>query len=283
MIKSNIMRRCSTDLADGVDAEYSGKGVVYGDSARLKYEYQGTTKSGQNDTTSGNTLVNLLITANAMRACGLTGYALAIGDDLIVGINEPDADLEAYCAFEGRCGLIPKWSSPRDLSAATFASGTWLFDGVEYRYVPLLGRLLARLWWTTHPPTAKRHRRYLSGVASGILSTTRGIPGYEELLRHHVMGNSPSEREASRYLKYKYLGNASPITAAQGINALRSRYDLTTAEVDEVRAHILAAGREPTLVASMPPCVEAIINLDAPGCVMGLDAICSLRAHGCIL
>jgi len=153
------------------------KGTYRGAFARLKYSVQGTTKSGHNDTSLGNSIINAGIAIQAMLALGLKGDIIVMGDDLLVAV-QGDFDAAAFAAQEARTGIIPeyrKFCSWRDVS---FISGCWLEAADGMAFVPLLGRILARLMWTTKHWPEKMVPGWRHGVVCGMKPAVGGLPVY---------------------------------------------------------------------------------------------------------
>jgi hypothetical protein len=204
-LKLAFMRVVSPRLAAFVDASYSVKGVVRAQVGRIVYRLEGTVKSGHNDTTSGNSLVNGLIAAESMRSCGLRGSIIVAGDDLLT-VVDGDFDCERLIAAESGYGIIPEARKFSDVSDVHFISGCWLAvarNPTRYIFAPLLGRLLCRLWWTTNPPGRKRLADYLYSVSSGLLATCRDLPMYREFVTMHgVLRGSLITTDRLRYSPY---------------------------------------------------------------------------------
>jgi len=154
--KIELMRACSSRMVNFVNLCRIVKGTVHPDrrgGLSFRYRLDGTVKSGHNDTTSGNSIINLLVAASAARSLGLSCRILATGDDLIMEVRrDPGLVLATLCArlmsAERAYGIVPEARLFSSIHDVTFVSGRWLAHGAEYRFVPLAGRLLARLWWT---------------------------------------------------------------------------------------------------------------------------------------
>lgn len=205
-LKLSFLHSIDPRLARFVDDCFKVTGVVNSRTGSgLVYRLEGTVKSGHNDTTSGNSLVNALIAAESFRKLGLCGSIIVAGDDLL-GVVEGFFDVNALIACEAQYGITPEariFHHPHDV---TFISGCWLTSSVEptaYAFVPLLGRLFVRLWWTTNPPRAKDLRNYRYSVVSGLLSACRGLPVYEEFLNCvDISGGSTISVDKNRYSPY---------------------------------------------------------------------------------
>jgi hypothetical protein len=141
----------------------------------LKYFVYGTVKSGHNDTTLGNCLINGAITYECFRHLGQRCSIIVAGDDLLVAVWG-DFDANLIIARERALGIIPvarKFRSPFDVS---FISGVFIGDGERIHFTPKPGRLISRLWWAVNPPKAQDLPGYHRGVARGLLPACSGLP-----------------------------------------------------------------------------------------------------------
>jgi hypothetical protein len=96
------------------------------------------------------------------------------GDDLLVAVYS-DFRAEDVAALESEYGINPearRFTSPLHVS---FTSGIFVRDRSHFGFVPSIGRLLARLWWTVKDPGAKI-LPYRRGVARGLLPIAHTLP-----------------------------------------------------------------------------------------------------------
>lgn len=274
-IKWSAMRACSDELAQSVADDYEVTGTYTSPHGDITYRACGTVKSGHNDTTSGNTLVNLCIAASALRDCGLRGSIIAIGDDLLAAIDGP-ADLTAIADAERSYGILPTVQPRRDFSDATYASGTWLHDGRRHLYVPLLGRLIARQWWSTHPPSPKKARLHRHGIASGMLSLVEGIPVYEDFYKPHLL----------RLPRMEYVGHRPhghhDVRGFDFDCAFSNRYGLTPLETAQLASFFRSLPTDPAFHAVYPRPLDKVFAIDVPEALVGAEAAVSLREDGVI-
>lgn len=209
-------------LAAEIRAHIRFRGKYFGDR-KFDYGGVGTVKSGHNDTTWGNTLTTLVIAAEAMRRNGQTGSILAAGDDLLIAGNGPNPG--AIAAYQRACGFEPKYSVWSHLADATFVSSCFLFDGRMWRFAPMVGRIIRRMWWTVSPPSQRLLPLRRAGDAAGVLTSHAGHPIYEALLRpwwvrgveptrvHHVGGLTAGGFDYTRALAAKYGTSPAQISA----------------------------------------------------------------------
>jgi hypothetical protein len=272
--KWQLMAACDPALAEHVRRGYRCRGVFLDRGGHpLRYRADGTVKSGHNDTTSGNSAVNALICAEAMRRCGVRGYVLVLGDDLIAYVIGRRC-AAALAAIERAYGIVPEYSAHESLASASFISGVWLSDGRSHRFVPMLGRLIARLWWTVHPPAPKQARAYRNGVARGLLATVAGIPCYDDYLRQFVTDDAPSQ-DADRYLRHRALGACDNV-GFDGELAIRRRYGYDAQQLASVRCRLRRLG--PTARVIDDPALHPVLERDCREDVWGLPATeCAAR------
>jgi hypothetical protein len=181
-LKMRAYGRMSAGFQKFVNDCYKVRGFgVYKDGSILAYEVDGTVKSGHNDTTLGNCIVNAMIAAEACVKLGLKADIIVVGDDLLIVI-EGDFDEHALAREEAALGIKPEYRKFDDVEDVSFISGAWAsLPGGRFVFVPKLGRLLARLHWTVTPPPKKHLDSYLRGVYSGLRAACHSIPVYSVL------------------------------------------------------------------------------------------------------
>lgn len=209
----------------------------------LRYGGLGTVKSGHSDTTWGNSIVTAVVAAIGMLEGGCTGSILAAGDDLLIAGSRGDPTRIA--AAQTSFGLTPKVAMWHHLADATFISSCFLHDGRGWRFTPMVGRLLKRMWWTTSPPTKRQTANRMSGDALGVLTSHAGHPIFEALLRKYVNATPTFTKE----WQHKPSG---PVRGQfDYLRALCARYCLSEGEllsiarqVDEARGAVVYAELE---------------------------------------
>ncbi len=150
----------------------------------LKYVLHGTTKSGHNDTTSGNSVVNIAVAATALRRLGLRGDIIAAGDDLLI-VVDGDFDASALARCEAELGIKPEYRKFEDVRDVSFISGIWLGVAGGLWFMPKPGRLVAKLFWTVKPPPAKLRARFLNSVVLGLQPVCGALPVVGTFLSAH--------------------------------------------------------------------------------------------------
>lgn len=267
--KWDVMRACDPAFASAVESEFVCDGRFGHGTDAVRYRACGTVKSGHNDTTSGNTLINMLITAAAMRDCGVTGCAVVMGDDLLVAVTNGFSDFAALARREREYGIEPVYEVHSDLAEASFVSGIWLRGSNGHIFAPMPGRMLAKLWWTVNPPTARRMRDYCNGVALGLLATYSGVPIIDGFLRPYV-------QQGCR----EYVGAYSPHALAGsvadrvvGLEAAFTRYGLAPGDVVRLNDWLMSQGTEASFLSSDPwGHIPRMIARDSPKAAVGTCA-----------
>lgn len=211
-------------------------------NGRLKYKLNFTTKSGHNDTTLGNNIVNAAITVMSFqgRKCDI----IVAGDDLLV-IVEGDFDCDAIVEREKAYGIKPEAYKYHHYEDVSFISGLFATtnDG-KILFVPKPGRLIQRLFWTVHPPPPKRVRGYRRGVALGLLPTCGGMPIIGDWLRSYDDG-STVYRSGNSWKVWMYGEDA---VTGELDNWFMRRYGLTKSEIAETTEIFVARAHEPVIV-----------------------------------
>jgi len=195
---------------------------------KLKYSVNYTVKSGHNDTTLGNSLVNAAIAYAAFKRAGIPASILVAGDDLVVATYEY-VNVDEIISIERNYGITPEAQTFTDFEQVSFISGIWMSDSERIGFVPQPGRLFARLWWTVNPPSKKKMQMYLRGVARGLL----GVVGTMPILRTWV-GMFDSEGESTRTDKcYNFRGSVFSFSNEGIYGSYTRRYGIVKEDLVE--------------------------------------------------
>lgn len=224
-------------------------------SGVLDYSLFGTVKSGQNDTTLGNGLVNIAIAFEACVALGLKADIIVTGDDLIV-VVEGDFDEHKLANVEKQYGIVPEYRKFDEPWQIEFASGVFISDAILGQvYVPKPGRLLARLFWTVRPPSRKRHRDYVHSVVCGQIPLCGSIPIIGDFLKYNDLGgNLINVSKKERLSTHVHFDNASIM------NWLFQRYGLYQTDVEELQMLMKVSAGKPVLIKSH--LLDRILSVD---------------------
>jgi hypothetical protein len=162
----------------------SAKTKVTMDGNVFAYTLSDTVKSGHNDTTSGNSLINMLVSALAANELGVVCDIIVAGDDMLMVCGGVDAD--AFASLEAQCGIQPEYRLFESIWDVSFISGQfWPALGGGLFFTPLAGRLLSRLWWTVKPPSQRRLADYKHSVVAGLIPACGEIPLMRDFLLAH--------------------------------------------------------------------------------------------------
>lgn len=249
------MRAVSERLAGFVESSFVTRCSVRCASGMFNYKLNGTVRSGHNDTTSGNSLINAAISAHVFHRLGLRASIIVLGDDMLA-LVDGDFDLGEVMAAEAAFGIKPEAAKFYDVGDVTFISACFLenTDG-DIAFVPILGRQLARLWWTTNPPPRKKYLDYLFSVSSGLASAVGALPIYGAFL-------APTLGLAGNLIpidKFKYSPHVSRVPPGDYLPAICRRYGITPEDVSEVEVFLRGLSG-PCMVKH--PIVDRILERD---------------------
>jgi len=216
-----------------VEGGFAVRGQHVSEQGVLRYRLVGTTKSGHNDTTLGNSIINAAIASEACFALGLNADVLVCGDDLLVAVRG-DFDANALAAYESGFGIIPSYRKFLSYRHVSFISGAWFADGMSgFVFTPKPGRLLAKLFWTVNPPRGSRSD-YLGGVVAGL----RAVVGLMPVLRVFLHIHCPIG-------DYRAIGKAHLIyrnapQVAVSMDEFCARYGVSVDAVLDFESHLLS-------------------------------------------
>jgi hypothetical protein len=229
------------------------RGYVAYPTGIFRYKVDYTVRSGHNDTTLGNNLVNAAITLAACRRVGVRTSILVAGDDLLVAMYD-SATCEDMVAAERLYGIRPEarmFSSPAQVS---FISGIFLMSRGEWRFTPTPGRLLRRLWWSVAPPSDRNLDAHRRGVVLGLLPVCHDIPIVRVWLRKF-------EGEGRHLASTKgYVFKGSKYDNDDFMDQFCRRYDISPVDVAECEQYLECLPPSPLLIVH--PVLERIVAVD---------------------
>lgn len=235
------------------------KGLIVGKDGILRYIMNWTVKSGHNDTSSGNSLINAIIAAIAAHVCGLKVKILVMGDDLIMAVSG-DFDVKAVAAVEAKYGIVPEARKFDNIFDCSYVSGIFIPNGKEIGFVPIPGRLIMRLWWSIANP-GKYIQAYRNGVVAGLLPTCQALP----IVRVFLM-KFANEGTVGRSDKgYLYRGVALEFDEEIYL-WMQGRYGLSRSDIEACEAWLEQLPAEPLLLVH--PVLERIVEVD----IVDIDA-----------
>jgi hypothetical protein len=171
-------------------------------TTKMSYHLKETTKSGHNDTSLRNSIINAAIAFEALRQLGIEAEVIVAGDDLLIamGSEPPCATL---VALESAMGIVPEAGVMDSYQKVTFISGHWIAHDGGFSFIPLLGRLLLRLNWTATTVHPEDYHSFNYGVAQGLKPSVGGLPIYSALL--DIQKPEKTTKRARKAVSEKYL------------------------------------------------------------------------------
>lgn len=274
MLKLWLAQMCDERLAAFMAAAVHSRGWIRSKGGTtIEYSSTYTTKSGHNDTTSSNTLINAVITGNAMLRVGVKGYVIVAGDDMLMAITDmggksSEQVKRELMEAERRQGITPKAIILGDIGAAGFVSACFLKTPKGRRACPLLARQLTKLWSTTTRMPDKAVERYKDGVGC-CFRPFRNVPIIGPLFQGYGRDAGfvpPGDRD---FGSGRWFDSTDIVEdREQGFQALESRYvdqlGVTSGELRALDEFIMTLPPGPA--ACSHPVANRLIKLD-----MGLE------------
>jgi len=252
-LRMRIYTAYSPELARHVDACFNCVATVMFPEGKFKYRICGTNKSGHADTTLFNCIVNASITIEALARLGRKAEVIIVGDDLLVASDE---DLSGMVEIERGFGIVPVARQFRDPLEVSFISGCWLPSSTGWMFLPKLGRLFAKLWWTCSPPAPKKLRSYRYSVVTGLRAVVGDVPLYADFLHAAVAPLMPLGRDFE--LRAANYGGAK----ADGVtlDALCRKYHMSPSDIIELAGFLRSLPDEPCTMKH--PLIDQVMEVD---------------------
>lgn len=238
---------------------YNVSGIVR-DYSRvvMRYKLEGTVKSGQNDTTYRNSLINAMITVDAMVVLGLTGDIIIAGDDCLVVVSG-DFDEVRFANHEASFGIVPEARKFNHPSHVSFVSGVWLHDGGDhYYFIPKPGRILGKLFWTIRPPPEGEVEVHIHSIVIGLCRALGNVPVVGAFLRSH--DNACTEYLVNREKHWRAMQSVLVFDRESVMNDFCIRYDTTPSEVEDLETVYYQLRGKAGLLRH--PLVDKILSVD---------------------
>lgn len=199
-----------------------------------------------------------------------------MGDDLLMVLTS-DTSHSDLAGIEASYGIDPEYVSPATLEESSFISCSWVLSQGKYVFYPLIGRMLAKLWWTVNPPSKRGVQNYRNGIAHGILSTYAGFPIIDGFLRPAMMSVASDDPSGPHRIRGKV--DIDTESVAHGLSV---RYGLTPADVMRLDAWLSVHPQTPGFSMGDPNGdVARIIVRDMPKAIIGEDARVLLEGWRC--
>ncbi len=182
------------------------KCTIHTPSGKIKYKTKATTKSGHNDTSLGNSIINASIALEAMLEMNLQGRILVMGDDLLVAVYS-DFDAERFAEIERELGINPEYNKFSDWRDVTFISARWYPTGrvEEYLFAPKVSSILDKLFWTVKPLTPAKEAEMREAICKCVNVIMPDFPIVKEFIQANRTGAIVSM--VVDEFKYAYIFN----------------------------------------------------------------------------
>lgn len=209
------------------------RGTIKTPQHKFKYRANGTTKSGHNDTSLGNSIVNAGIAIVAMRKLNLTGRILVMGDDLLIAVNG-EFDQHELASLESRLGITPEYNKFTSWQHVSFISGVWYPSNNQYGFVfaPRISSILDKLFWTVQPVRPKLEAGVKMGIIKCVQCFMQDFPIVSEFLKANVVSGVQAVEVET--WKYKHIFTEGMRTSYRLLYSyFLSHYQLLPSEIDD--------------------------------------------------
>jgi len=226
---------------------------------RFRYELDHTTKSGHNDTSSRNSLINAIITRVALLSLGVReARVIVIGDDMLCFLKH-EVDLQSLLKAEEDCGIKPTGAAFTGdaISRVEFASDAFAPSTEGTIAIPKLGKLFAKLYATTTFVKPAETNAFAHSIATGLRDLLLEAPLYGDFLRCSL---DESGATATLQLKrWERRVNSRVYYDDSFTHWLGDRYGITPSQIVELSA-FLRSCRGPGFMKH--PMIEKIMAID---------------------
>lgn len=164
-------------LAQHARASFKFKGLVPVRETLVMYTGCATVKSGAQDTSSGQTTRRLDCFVRCLYGSGVTHIiGFVFGDDLWVILRGCLPTLVAMAQLQATCGWATKGVYVKTVEQADFLASAFVPLRIGgYAMRPLIGRLLAKLFWTWRVIPPLRCGSYVHQVAEAFRPLYQGL------------------------------------------------------------------------------------------------------------
>lgn len=254
VFKRDLYAAFDIDFTKFVESCEKVKALMVLPTGVFRYAVDFTVKSGHNDTTLGNNIINAAITYATFKRLGIRCSILVAGDDLLVACYDP-VELAKVVALEREYGIVPEARVFDHAWQTSFISGIFMDSSDVWYFVPTPGRLLHRLWWTVNPPSESKISAYRRGVVLGLLPVCRNIPIVRCLLRAFEGAGAVGKSDKC------YTFRGTNYEDADFMDAFCRRYCLSPRDVFDCEAWLQSLPPTPLLLVH--PVLDRILEIDA--------------------
>jgi len=217
---------------------YEVNGNYFGRETVVSYRMRGGVKSGHNDTSIANSIVNMSICFEVARRTQTPAMILVSGDDALVAVPM-QANLESWPRLEAEYGIKPDARTFTDYRSVSFISGCWMRSEQTYAFVPKPGRLFARLFWSVLNVPERQRASYVNSVVQSLWPACALMPVVNSFLSAHV---SQADKACRVVLRWWWESRRPPlITRCE----FARRYHFSADQVDCLESSIKNAVRHP--------------------------------------
>jgi hypothetical protein len=152
----------------------------------IEYQPVGTRKSGDPNTSIGNSLLNIALNVNYLKTLMIPFRIIVLGDDTLIALQKT-IDIEAYTNYMARFGMVVKPKLHYGPARASFCS-MWFYPTIKgFIAGPKPGRQLNKMGWKTGPPT-KNDTKILAGLLASQYPGIYYAPYYYDFVKMHLTG-----------------------------------------------------------------------------------------------
>jgi len=180
----------------------------------LLYSIINQTKSGSNNTTSGNSSMNIVQNYGTIYSVTKGHHYVAfivMGDDVLIMTTNSTIGEKIAQAFEqnsnqfGFTNVVARRNYPSFCSGYFYPVRT--STGVEYFYGPMLGKLLSKVFITRNQLTGSKSQLYASSIAHALKSTYPHVPILRDLCDRlmYLNGYDKTVKISYQYLPVLYM------------------------------------------------------------------------------
>jgi hypothetical protein len=259
-----------------IEEQLRTRGYFKQDDSYFTYTANGTVKSGHNDTTIGNSVINGMVLVDALLENELSGVVIVCGDDsLVAGGRVLLQKQHALDEHIRNFGIRPESKMHQSWVTASFISGYWYPTLDGFTFGPKIGRTLARLYWTVRPPGKKKEALMLKAIAYGLKSVW-GVPILGDFITLMSRGTTEDPTAfAERLMKdeaqlvdflverktlINHLGSGVAIIKSNVYSVLAERYDLSVEEIKDAANYVRSLPTRPVIVSH--PILDIIVAKD---------------------
>jgi len=148
------------DRSTVYESQTRDQGVTGFTTNGIRYKVKGTVRSGDPDTSCGNSAINMWIHVWALLMCGVPeAHVWVLGDDNLIVTQNQTIDTDVFIHALESHGVIPTVTISTEIADIDFCSQRfWPVEG-GYALGPKIGRWLVKAGWTTQNiTTAPRGR-----------------------------------------------------------------------------------------------------------------------------